>query len=162
MHDKEKLTQLMGLNIFQLVIARKHMTRILLLSHGRLCEEMYSTMKLIVGDVPEFSCILQPADGDMRKYEADIRDALKNPEPLLVVTDLFGGSPLITLAKVYGEQPGIYEKRVRIVTGMNLPMLLELSTLVKSLPVEQLAAQAVESGHAGIIDFQKKLEESEK
>lgn len=138
------------------------MTRILLLSHGRLCEEMYGTMKLIVGDAPEFSFILQPANGDMQKYEADIRTALENPEPVLVITDLFGGSPLITLAKVYGENPETYRKRVRIVTGMNLPMLLELSTQVKSASVEQLAEQAVETGHAGIIDFQKKLEERKK
>ena len=98
----------------------------------------------------------------MQKYEADIRTALENPEPVLVITDLFGGSPLITLAKVYGENPETYRKRVRIVTGMNLPMLLELSTQVKSASVEQLAEQAVETGHAGIIDFQKKLEESKK
>ena len=42
--------------------------------------------------------------------------------------------------------------RVRVVTGLNLPMLLKVLTHRSELDLNALAASACESGKAGIID----------
>lgn len=132
------------------------MVKILLLSHGKLCREMLETMKLIVGDVPEVSTILQKEDGDMNRYEEEIYSFLNSSDSTLVITDLYGGSPLLTATKVYSRLPAQKQAQVRIVTGMNLGMLLELHNSL-DLPLEELSAKAVESGQKGITDFIREM-----
>jgi PTS system mannose-specific IIA component len=53
---------------------------------------------------------------------------------VLILTDMFGGTPSNIALSFLGE------KRIEVVTGVNLPMLIKLATLRKTQPLEELAA----------------------
>ena len=129
-----------------------------LLSHGTLCKEMYESLKLIVGDVSNFGYILQPEDGNLSEYEGDLKSMLDENDEILVLTDLMGGSPLISLAKIYSANKSKYSGHVKIVTGMNLGMLLEVNAKLDHLSLNELATDAVKAGKSGIVDFLEQIE----
>lgn len=131
----------------------RHMVKVLLLSHGTLCAEMLKTMKLIVGDVTGFEAVVQPEDGNMTLYESSIAQQLMDGEDTLVITDLLGGSPLITVAKVYGEHQQQLQGKVKIITGMNLGMLLEVHGSLATSSLDELADTAVKAGQTSVTDF---------
>ena len=130
-----------------------------LLSHGTLCKEMYESLKLIVGDVSNFGYILQPEDGNLSEYEDNLKKMLDENDEILVLTDLLGGSPLISLAKIYSANKSKYAGHVKIVTGMNLGMLLEVNAQINQLSLIDLAKDAVKAGKSGIVDFLEQVEE---
>ncbi len=130
-----------------------------LLSHGTLCKEMYESLKLIVGDVSNFGYILQPEDGNLSEYETNLKSMLDENDEILVLTDLLGGSPLISLAKIYSANKKQYTGHIKIVTGMNLGMLLEVNAKIEQLSLDELATAAVKAGKLGIVDFLGQIEE---
>lgn len=66
------------------------------------------------------------------------------PGPTLIVTDVFGATPCnLALRLVDG-------KRTRLVTGVNLPMLLRCVTY-RNEAIESVAARAVAGGTAGVM-----------
>jgi PTS system mannose-specific IIA component len=82
----------------------------------------------------------------------DIRGQLKegirsvdNGEGVLLLTDLLGGSPTNLCVSFMSE------RRVEIVTGVNLAMLLKLDGLRRSgKPIAELARELAEAGRASI------------
>jgi mannose/fructose-specific phosphotransferase system component IIA len=71
----------------------------------------------------------------------------------LVLMDLFGGSPSTVCAQIMAEDP-----RIEIVTGVNLPMLLEVLLGMEALTLKDLARLAREKGKEGIIDIRQALD----
>ncbi len=74
----------------------------------------------------------QSAD-EMRRAIADALGKVDQGEGVLVLTDMFGGTPS-NIALSFLD-----ERRVEVVTGMNLPMLIKLATLGEEKPLEELA-----------------------
>ena len=70
---------------------------------------------------------------DQRRAIADALGKVDQGEGVLVLTDMFGGTPS-NIALSFLD-----ERRVEVVTGMNLPMLIKLATLVEEKPLEELA-----------------------
>ena len=105
------------------------MSKILLLSHANLCQEFYNTIELIMGKPDErVEFITLPYGADIDEYQKKIEEKVGNAgkEGILVLTDLFGGSPFMISTKVYREMKD--DVPMELVTGMNLPMIVELMT----------------------------------
>lgn len=134
------------------------MAKILLLSHGNLAKEMYETLRLIIGNVDDFSYLSYPEDDDMTEYVNQIAKFLDSHQEVLVVTDLLGGSPLITLAKTYRDHSENYKNRVQIIAGMNLSLLLEAGISNKYMSLDLLAESAINAGKIGIVNFLDKIQ----
>jgi PTS system mannose-specific IIA component len=100
------------------------MIGIVVVTHGRLAEELVNAARAIVGDIPAIAAVSIAWADDMTTARDDIQRALAAvaPGPALVLTDMFGGTPTnVSLPFLSPE--------VEIVTGVNLPMLIKLSTL---------------------------------
>jgi PTS system mannose-specific IIA component len=100
------------------------MIGIVVVTHGRLAEELVNAARAIVGDIPAIAAVSIAWADDMTTARDDIQRALAavGPGPALVLTDMFGGTPTnVSLPFLSPE--------VEIVTGVNLPMLIKLSTL---------------------------------
>lgn len=67
-------------------------------------------------------------------------------EEVLILTDIKGGTPYNEAYKYYL----LNEARVRIISGMNLPMLIELGLNLTSGKLSDLSELAVEVGRSGI------------
>lgn len=100
------------------------MIGIVVVTHGRLAEEIVNAARTIVGDIPAIAAVSIGWADDMTVARDDIQRALSavGPGPALILTDMFGGTPTNVSLPFLSPQ-------VEIVTGVNLPMLIKLTTL---------------------------------
>ncbi len=132
------------------------MSKILLLSHGELAKEIWATSKLVLGEVSGVEYLTLPSGMDLTKYEQDIRRKVEEAEGgLLILTDIFGGTPFITASRVFASMED--KDQVEVVTGMNLAMVLQVFNFVGSMPVKELKNIAVTAGLEGIVDLKERV-----
>ncbi len=109
---------------------------VLIVAHYRLGEEMLQALRLIVPDGPPMAAVgIAPnqAVDDMHTAIASGLDEVDRGQGVLVLTDMFGGTPSNMALSFLGE------RRLEVVTGLNLPMLIKLATLQEDMPLEKLA-----------------------
>jgi PTS system mannose-specific IIA component len=120
---------------------------VLIVAHYRLGEEFLQALRLILPQAPPFEAVsVDPKQSvdEMRSAIAEGLGRVDGGEGVLILTDMFGGTPSnISLSF-------LAERRVEVVTGMNLPMLIKLATLRKEPPLEQLAADIRDYGQRNI------------
>lgn len=132
------------------------MSRVLLLSHGELAREIWATSKLVLGEVTGVEYLTLPSGVDLTQYEQDIRSRVEAAEDgILILTDIFGGTPFITASRVYASVED--KTRVEVVTGMNLAMVLQVFNFVGNTPVGELKSIAVTAGAEGIVDLKERV-----
>ena len=101
------------------------MVGIVLVTHGKLGQELLRTAEGIVGPLPgACSVSIEPQDGmeTIREKMAKAIGEMDSGDGVLVLTDMFGGTPA-NLALTFLD-----ERQVEVVTGVNLPMMLKLGT----------------------------------
>jgi mannose PTS system EIIA component len=100
------------------------MIGVVIATHGRLAEETLACAEGIVGKLPSARAVMVssvlPLDAAREAIASAIRE-VDQGEGVLVLTDMLGGTPA-NLAL------GFLSETVDVVTGVNLPMLLKLST----------------------------------
>ena len=100
------------------------MIGIVVVTHGQLAGELVNAARTIVGEIPRIASVSIGWSDDMLIAREAIERALAEVggEDALILTDMFGGTPTnISLP--------FLSPRVEIVTGVNLPMLIKLSSL---------------------------------
>ncbi len=73
------------------------MIGLVLVTHGRLAEEFVVAMEHVVGKQERIATICIGPDDDMESRRADIAEAIKAVDSgrgVIVLTDLFGGTPV--------------------------------------------------------------------
>ncbi len=92
-------------------------------THGRLAEELIRTAEGVCGKLEQCRAVsIGPAGmEDARGLIADAIREVDSGEGVLVLTDMFGGTPA-NLALTF------LDERLEVVTGVNLPMLMKIST----------------------------------
>ena len=120
---------------------------VVIVTHYRLGEEFLQALRLIVPDAPPFQAVsIDPKQSvdQMREAIADALRRVETGEGVLILTDMFGGTPS-NMGLSFLE-----EHRVEVVTGLNLPMLIKLATMTEKRPLEELAAFIKEYGPRNI------------
>ena len=120
---------------------------VVIVTHYRLGEEFLQALRLIVPDAPDFRAVAiepdQSAD-DMRAAIDAALQAADSGDGVLVLTDMFGGTPSnISLSF-------LDDRRVEVVTGLNLPMLIKLATLRDEKSLKDLAVFVKDYGRRNI------------
>jgi len=100
------------------------MIGIVVVTHGALAGELVNAARTIVGDIPRIAAVSIGWTDDVSAAREAIARALEDVggEPSLILTDMFGGTP--TNVSLPFLSPG-----VEIVTGVNLPMLIKVTSL---------------------------------
>jgi PTS system mannose-specific IIA component len=113
------------------------MVGVVVVAHGRLAEEYLAVNEMIVGRLPQLSAVaMSPQDSGEAVRErlvAAIRE-VDGGDGVLVLTDMFGGTPCNLSLSLFDG------KRVEVVSGVNLPMLIALSTHREGKGLGELAA----------------------
>lgn len=102
------------------------MIGIVLVTHGRLAEEFRHALEHVVGPQTNFETVSIGAEDDMEQRRRDIIDAVARADTgagVIILTDMFGGTPSNLAISVMN--PG----SVEVIAGMNLPMLIKLSSV---------------------------------
>ena len=104
---------------------------VVVVTHGQLAAELVNSAEMICGDLPQFAAVSigWHDDVDLAREEIGraiqrVRDKVSTPEApggVLVLTDMFGGTPSnISLSFLEKD-------KVEIVTGVNLPMIVKFA-----------------------------------
>jgi len=100
------------------------MVGLIVATHGRLAEEFLRTAEGIVGPVERVAALSIDSQTAVEEARARLATAIHkvgaDGEGVLVLTDMFGGTPANLALTFLDEQ-------IEVVTGVNLPMLLKLA-----------------------------------
>lgn len=132
--------------------------KVLLLSHGHLAEEVKNTAKMIIGKIENVDSLPLVEGANISDYEQNVASLIHQAEDILILVDLLGGTPFLTCAKLYHSLNDSEKRHIRIITGMNLAMVLEVMNSMETSTLDELCDAALRCGRTGIIDFVKKSE----
>ena len=127
------------------------MVGIILASHGGFAEGIYQSGEMIFGKQENVkACILKPSEGpdDIRKKMEDAIASFDDPEQVLFLIDLWGGTPFNQANNLFDKHQDTWA----IVTGLNLPMLIEAygARLQDGITAQQSAKQIMEPAKNGV------------
>lgn len=123
-------------------------------THGIFAQELLKSCEMICGEQKNVRAVtLIPGEGPddvVKKYEAAIAE-LDCDGGVLFLNDLFGGSPYNAACRLV-----IGNENYGIVTGVNLPMLIEMCSaqmMDDGSDIKALMEKAVEAGKNGTQTF---------
>jgi PTS system mannose-specific IIA component len=123
------------------------MIGVVLVTHGQLATELLNAAEMIVGDLPQFAAVSIGWHEDVNDAREDIAQAIERVQTdsgVLVLTDMFGGTPS-NLGMTF-----LATDRVEVITGVNLPMLIKLASLSSSSDLLAVAREMRDHGRSAI------------
>ena len=123
------------------------MIGVVVVTHGQLATELVNAAEMIVGDLPRFTAVSIGWHDDVNDAREDIAQAIERVggnEGVLLLTDMFGGTPS-NLGMTFLETD-----RLEVITGVNLPMLIKLAGLRESSNLLAVAKEMREHGRNAI------------
>jgi PTS system mannose-specific IIA component len=137
------------------------MTGIIIVAHGELAGELVNSVAMIMGRVPLLRAVGLGSDQSLDYLKREIEEAWQELErggarQILVLVDMFGGSCSNVAARlVCDSEPG----QIAVVTGVNLPMVLEASIDRDLYQLKDLVDKVVKAGRKSIVDVRAVLAE---
>jgi PTS system mannose-specific IIA component len=123
------------------------MLGMLVVTHGRLAEDLVEAVQTIVGPVEGLAAVSIGWNDEVDDATRMIEEAIgrvDSGQGVLVLTDMFGGTPT-NLGLALHERG-----KIEIVTGVNLPMLVKFANLREEMPIQEAAAKIAEQGREAI------------
>lgn len=131
------------------------MKGIVLASHGHLAEGMLDTLKIFSDNAPQVEALCLLAGDDVTGFVDRLKaavDKVDTGDGVVVFCDLLFGSPCNCSAKLLNDPQ--YADRVTVITGMNLPMVMEYES---SRAFGKDLDELLEDGKSGIVNFNQML-----
>ncbi len=119
----------------------------IIVSHGKLGEELLNALNIILGEAVNIEAISIGWYDDVEESKLKINQSLKRVDQkngVLIFTDMFGGTPS-NLSFTF-----LKDGQVEIITGVNLPMLIKFVSLQRSYNLKEVAKKVVEQGKKNI------------
>lgn len=124
------------------------MVGVLIVSHGGLADALISEVQFLIGKLQKVKGVsIWP-----RESEKEIRDRIREKikevddgDGVVILTDILGGTPTNLCFSF------LKEKAVEVVTEVNVPMLLTLSSYQKGRSLEEICSLVKKSGRRSII-----------
>ena len=136
---------------------QKIMANLLLISHGSFAKGLCHSIEMIIGKDQNLLCCMLDENEGLEKFKEDasriLAEIAKSGEKLMIVCDLNFGSPNVAAFEIACQILGT--ENFKMVTGANLPMMLELCIANQSRPddLDYLLKKAISMGKEGIRDF---------
>jgi PTS system mannose-specific IIA component len=124
------------------------MVGVVVVTHCQLGRELIAAAELVVGeDLRQF----EPVSIDPKEGAEEIREKI-----IAAIRKVDGGRGVLILTDMYGGTPSnislsfLEEKKIEVITGVNLPMLLKLATYQNDMDLESLAVFITDYGQRNI------------
>lgn len=139
----------------------KLMIGLILTGHANFATGLTSSVHLIAGEQEAFESVDFPPSYSTEKLAEDLTqalDRLKDCEGIIVFTDLMGGSPFNVTAQLTREM-----ENVRVISGTNLPMLVDIVLSRKFMDdLDMLVDSVLETGREQVMKYEyKPVEQNE-
>ena len=119
------------------------MIGLVLVTHGALANEFKSALEHVVGPQEQVETIAIGPDDDMEQRREDILrsvDAADQGDGVVILTDMFGGTPSNLAISV------MQNRTVEVIAGVNLPMLVKLARVRGDMSMEDAVKAAQDAG----------------
>ena len=123
------------------------MIGLVVVTHGQLAAELVHGAETIVGDLQHVVAVSIGWHEDTRDARDEIAaaiDRVQQGDGVLILTDMFGGTPS-NLAMTF-----LAQDRIEVVTGVNLPMLIKLASVTAHADLLAIAREMREHGRNAI------------
>jgi mannose PTS system EIIA component len=120
------------------------MIGLVIVTHGGLAHEFRLALEHVVGAQDRLETVAVGPDDDLEQRRADILASVRRVDDgdgVVVATDMFGGTPSNLVLTVLGEG-----RRVEVIAGVNLPLLIKLTQLRGECSLKEAAATAMQTG----------------
>jgi len=99
------------------------MIGLVVVTHAQLAADLLRTAEMIIGPIPAAAAVSIDRDLSVDIARAQLAEAIsrvgRDGEGVLILTDMFGGTPT-NISAEFLENP-----RIEILTGVNLPMVIK-------------------------------------
>lgn len=118
-------------------------------SHGRLAEELLNSAEMLAGPQEHVKAVCLRPDQGPEDLQLEYEDlfAAAGDEPVLILADLFGGTPCNVALQV-----SVTRSNVEVVAGVNLPMLLNVLLNREGASLQQLVDEAMSGARDGVVN----------
>jgi PTS system mannose-specific IIA component len=125
------------------------MIGIVIAAHGEFADGIKSAITLISGTQKNLETVALREGDSIEGYKERLHAKIlevNDGNGVIVFSDLFGASPANAAANFAGGD-------VIVITGMNLPMILEILAVRNSAAIGDLAKIAISAGRDAIMDL---------
>lgn len=123
-----------------------------ILTHGRFGEELKNSAEMILGKMEHAYAFSLLESMDPKEFIDLVKEEIKEaPKGSIIFTDLFGGTPSNVAAT--------FSQEFKVISGVNLPMIIEAEMLRSQNNMEKIVEQAMFSATDGIKDISKMMKE---
>ncbi len=131
------------------------MIGLIVVSHGTLSEHLVSAAFLILGEAKDVKAITFLARESLEDLRKKTSEAAKEftTDGCLIFTDIMGGSATNVSIEIMKSREDVF-----VVTGVNLPMLIEAINNRETTDLKTLAEQVSNSGVRSIINLKDYFE----
>lgn len=119
------------------------MIGLVLVTHGRLAEELRLAMEHVVGPQAGVATVCIFPEDRMDSRREDIRSAIGTVDAgdgVVVLTDILGGTPSNLAFQLCDH------RRVEVIAGVNLPLLVKLAKIRGTEPLAEAVVHATAAG----------------
>lgn len=137
---------------------------IIIASHGKFAEGIHQSGSMIFGEQEKVQVVtFMPSEGpdDLHAHFNNAIAQFDADDEVLVLADLWSGSPFNQASRVMGENP---DRKMAIITGLNLPMLIQTYTermMDASAGVEKVVANIIKESKDGVKALPEDLNPAE-
>ena len=134
------------------------MVGILIISHYTLAESLKETVAMIIGKRDNVEAIAVLKDDSVELFAEKLKKAvngLDKGEGVMILADMFGGTPSNVSLSLYGN-----DEKVQIITGFNLPLVIEAIMHSANKNLDELAKILMEKRDKTIVDAKAILRKS--
>jgi mannose PTS system EIIA component len=118
-----------------------------IVTHGNFATELVSAAETIVGDIRHVTAVSIGWHDDVNIAREEISRAIERVNEgagVLVLTDMFGGTPTNIACTFLGHAP------IEVVTGVNLPMIIRLAEQQPDDTLSVIARRVRDQGQRNI------------
>lgn len=124
---------------------------LLLFGHETWPKAMKESAQMIAGEQEDLYALFVHMDDSAQKIQDNLDETMqtlkrKGYQDVLILLDLFGGSPSHVVAKYYEDI------HVQAICGVNMPMLLEILMMSEDTSLQLVSEKALTCGKAAIIN----------
>ncbi|MBC6342355.1 PTS sugar transporter subunit IIA [Lactobacillus kimbladii] len=126
------------------------MVGVIICTHGNSAPELLKSAEMICGKQENCQTVNFKEGESLEQLKSEISEKISQLKgTVFCLTDLKGGTPFNTLVSLLKSNP-----EMEIITGVNIPMLLELFINRSQLEKEELLSGITEAGKTGIYRYQ--------
>ena len=140
------------------------MKHIILVSHGQFASGLKSAIGVVMGMADEITALGLEEGMDIKTFREkflEILNQIPKEDEIILLCDIIGGSPFTSSAELLRQEA--FLERSLILTGMNMPVLVQLLLQKDDSALEQLKSEvkAISAGTIQIFEEESEDEDEE-